>query len=326
MHSELWLSELRDALAAGYDRGWLEEYLEVVDLEAVDGRRARRCDSIHRLVNSKPWECDEVTLPLKLLQRTGWWHWICREVRRELKLHSGVKSKSREWWDDRQSSVYSALGVNSWWWNGEIERDDITMCSCNDSGVVDEEERDGGWRCERYGWYERTWGIRGTTCLIGFGTPRISVNTAQIGTRTCHIGDGKLTCTQNSLKSQFLMMISPISFELSLSCAQLYHHLRSRSWVIPLYLAIPWSWLNTENSIQQLQHHPKIDSLPLSASLTLPASFPSLGGCCCTQLSTFPQLQVNQWIESQLPSRLPPNRPLPSTLLISLDYSLQVHL
>ena len=35
------LSELRDALAAGYDRGRLEENLEVVDLEAVDGRRAR---------------------------------------------------------------------------------------------------------------------------------------------------------------------------------------------------------------------------------------------------------------------------------------------
>jgi len=34
-------SEFRDALVAGYDRARLEEYLEVVDLEAVDGRRAR---------------------------------------------------------------------------------------------------------------------------------------------------------------------------------------------------------------------------------------------------------------------------------------------
>jgi len=30
-------------------------------------------------------------------------------------------------------------------------------------------------------------------------------------------------------KSQFLMMISPFSCDLSLSCAQLYHHLRTRS-------------------------------------------------------------------------------------------------
>jgi len=71
--------------------------------------------------------------------------------------------------------------------------------------------------------------------------------------------------------------------------------------------------------MHQVQHHPKIDSLPL------PASFSSLGGYC-TQLSTFPQLQVNQWIESQLPSRLPPNRPPLSTPPISLDHSLQVHL
>jgi len=54
---------------------------------------ARR-DSIHQLVNSQPWECDKVTLPLKLLWRTGWWQSIGREVRRKLKIHSGVNSKS----------------------------------------------------------------------------------------------------------------------------------------------------------------------------------------------------------------------------------------
>jgi len=64
-----WLSEFGDALVAGYDRARLEEYLAVVDLEAVGGRRARCWDSIHRLVNSKPWACDKVTSPLKLLWR-----------------------------------------------------------------------------------------------------------------------------------------------------------------------------------------------------------------------------------------------------------------
>jgi len=98
-----WSSEFGDALVAGYDRARLEEYLEVVDLEAVGGRRARCWDSIHRLLNSKPWECDKVTSPLKLLWRTGWWRWSGREVRRKLKQHSGVNSKSWEWRDDRQS-------------------------------------------------------------------------------------------------------------------------------------------------------------------------------------------------------------------------------
>ena len=59
--------------------------------------------------------------------------------------------------------------------------------------------------------------------------------------------------------------------------------------------------------------------------LLLPACFSSVGGCCCTQLSSFPQSQVNQWIESQLLLCLPPNQPTPSTPPISLDHSLQVH-
>jgi len=49
-----WSSEFGDALVAGCDRARLEEYLEVVELEAFDGRGARCWDSIQRLVNSKP--------------------------------------------------------------------------------------------------------------------------------------------------------------------------------------------------------------------------------------------------------------------------------
>jgi len=74
--------------------------------------------------------------------------------------------------------------------------------------------------------------------MIGFRSPRIGVITRRIGTRTCRIGDGQLTRTRNSLMSQFLMMISPISSDLSLSCAQLYHHLRTRSQVIPVYVSM----------------------------------------------------------------------------------------
>jgi len=94
--------ELIDTLW-GCDRGGLDEDLEVFDLQAVDGRRARCWDSIHLFVNSKPWESDKVTLPLKLLWRTGWWQSICREICQKLKLHSGANLKSREWRDDRQS-------------------------------------------------------------------------------------------------------------------------------------------------------------------------------------------------------------------------------
>jgi len=93
-----WSSEFGDALVAGCDRASLEQYLDMVDLEAVnmeevDGGHARCWDSIHRLVNSKPWECDEVTLTLKIVWKTGWWWSIDREARRNLKPHSVVNSK-----------------------------------------------------------------------------------------------------------------------------------------------------------------------------------------------------------------------------------------
>jgi len=67
MHSEQWSSEFRDALAAGYHRWRLEEYLQVVDLEAVNGRHARCCDSIHRLVNS-----DRMNSEMHLEGRIEW--------------------------------------------------------------------------------------------------------------------------------------------------------------------------------------------------------------------------------------------------------------
>jgi len=88
-------------------------------------------------------------------------------------------------------------------------------------------------------------------------------------------------------KSQFLMMISPISSYLSLSCAQLNHHLRTWSSVIPVYLSMQWSWVNakycihrvlhtpstayTEYYIHGVLHHPNIDCLPPPASSHLSA-------------------------------------------------------
>jgi len=77
--------------------------------------------------------------------------------------------------------------------------------------------------------------------------------------------------------------------------------------------------------IHRVLHHPKIDCLLLSASLS------SVGRPCCTQFSTFAQLRVNQWIEPQPLSRLPPELPppqwpRPSTPPMSLDHCLQVHL
>ena len=109
-------------------------------------------------------------------------------------------------------SVYAVLSVNSWSWHQEIERDDSTLCSA----MMVEKEK---WSMKM----GMIWRIRadmrsqGTTCLFGSRRPHIVVFTCLIGSSTCRIRNGKLTRTRNSLESQFLMMISPISSHLSLS-------------------------------------------------------------------------------------------------------------
>jgi hypothetical protein len=81
----------------------------------------------------------------------------------------------------------------------------------------------------------------------------------------------------------------------------------------------------TEYCVHRVLHQSKIDCLLLRCSLS------SLSRPCCTQFSTFPQLQVNKWIESQLVCRLPskllpPDFLDPSTSPMSLDTGLEVHL
>jgi len=70
----------------------------------------------------------------------------------------------------------------------------------------------------------------------------------------------------------------------------------------------------------------------MNPSLTVSRSQPvsSLGRPCGSQFSTFSQLRVNQWIETQIlscipPQLPPPDWPPPSTPPISRDHGLQVH-
>jgi len=82
----MWSSDFGDP-PEGPDRARLDDYLE-----AVNGRRPGWRHSIHQLVNSQPWECDNVTLPLISHGELADDGRSCREVRRKLNLHSGVNS------------------------------------------------------------------------------------------------------------------------------------------------------------------------------------------------------------------------------------------
>jgi len=90
-----------------------------------------------------------------------------------------------------------------WWWS-----------SC-------EQHTDREWRWEWYGGYEQKWEIRGMIYLIGFWRPRVRVIIHWIGSCTCAIGNCKLTHTQISLNSQFLIIISHLLSSLTLLASAL---------------------------------------------------------------------------------------------------------
>jgi len=138
------------------------------------------------------------------------------------------------------------------------------------------------------------------------------------------------------LSPSFSWWFPPVPSHLSLSCPQFDHHLRTQSYVIPLYLSMPWSKVSTEYSIHRLQYtlsttYTAYCIIPRSTVSRSQASLSCLGRSCCTQFSTFEQLRVTQWIESELPSCLPaelahPDWPPPGTPPFSLDRGLHVHL
>jgi len=118
--------------------------------------------------------------------------------------------------------VYAGLGVNSWSWPGEIERDDLTVFSAMMVEL---------WTRKRE--MRTMWTIREELTNQGYDWPDWVVKTSYRRNYTLdrklyllYLGWYIISHTKIS-KSQFLMMICPISSYLS--CRQLYHHLRNRS-------------------------------------------------------------------------------------------------
>jgi len=87
--------------------------------------------------------------------------------------------------------VFSVLDVNSPLLHEEIQRDNISLCSAKMAKLWTR-ERDGGLKSARYAGHKLMSEIRGTTCLIGFRGPRMSVIALQIATCTCCMGDGNI--------------------------------------------------------------------------------------------------------------------------------------
>jgi hypothetical protein len=171
----------------------------------------------------------------------------------------------------------------------------------------------------------------------GFASPCIDDITRQIGTHMFHTWHGTITCTQDSLQFQALMMSSPSAF-ISLilvvnSIITSQYYVQSSLSKSPFhYWELTPRTAYTKYSIHHAQHSlstaSSADWQPHAA--LLPASLSSLYIPCCSYISTFPQLRVNQWIDSQLLSRLllelsPQNSVLSCTPPILLHHVLYMY-
>jgi len=78
----------------------------------------------------------------------------------------------------------------------------------------------------------------------------------QIGGWIYQCLNGKFTCTWYLLTSLFLIIICPIFSHFTLPQTQHCDPWGIQSYCIPLYLPMPWSWVNTWYCIYQLRHTP----------------------------------------------------------------------
>jgi len=91
--------------------------LEAADLDEVNGMRAGCWGCIRRIVNSKLWESDKVTLHLQLKWRTSWWRsiWIGKHAGSWRHIQGSTRNRENEGMTDNLRcilySAYAALGV-----------------------------------------------------------------------------------------------------------------------------------------------------------------------------------------------------------------------
>jgi len=234
----------------GHDQTTMEEYMEVVDLQKVDWSHPRCWDCIHQEVNLQRWECNMVRLLLgsygelavggwSVARHTGSWsyiHWSNHSHENEGKtdnlgwilymVFDLLTVCCTEW---KMFLVYAVLEVcyTQCQLVIIIWRDQEgwpSLLFCNDGRGVEETDR----------W---VW-IMGMTCRIWADmtiqghnilhrVEKTSYRCSYPPDQESHLQywHGQFTLTQISRMSQFVTMISPSLSYLSLSCAQLCHHL-----------------------------------------------------------------------------------------------------
>jgi len=165
-------------------------------------------------------------------------------------------------------------------------------------------------------------GMAGMTWLTSFRIPLNVVLMHLVRSHTCLVRDGKLTHIGNSLQSLFVIMIPPISSDLSLSSTKLSHHKWTRSQVILSKIS-----MQVRSVSNKCRINPRLTVFhfqPVSSHLSsVNSHLSSLDAPRHSLLSTFPSRWVTQSVLSKNPLPLPfdllPLHGLPRSTLPSLD-------
>jgi len=194
--------------------------------------RYDRCwDFILRFVTLQLWGCEKLTFSLNRHEvHDGGGQSVGIYARSWGRMYGSTCNCGNEWKTVNLGwllySVYVVLSVNPLSWHGYIQNDKLTW------GPVIIAEWWIRTRCRRRGraqhaGYDAMCEICGMTSFIGFRNPHIGGSTFRMGHHPCHIRNGILTPTRNSLNFQHLRKISHVSSHLSLSQRELYYQLRT---------------------------------------------------------------------------------------------------
>jgi len=149
-----------------------------------------------------------------------------------------------------QYLVHAMLGVDTWSWHGEIEWNDLTLCSpvmVEWKTSMREMRGDDGNCHEKLGQRRMSYASQFTIPDRPGTSPDLAHTITTV--RSAKSNQASHTPDFSYFHISFLSW-SPISLYLP----HHYHHRQIQSQVIPLCLSLPWAWVNTVYRLHRVQH------------------------------------------------------------------------
>jgi len=202
---------------------------------------------------------------------------------------------SQYWMDGVTQSWYMFME----WWGTQGRLNFMLSCDCRAEDVKETDQNEDG---NELGEFQGMWENMGMTCLTVLKIPHIGILAYLIKRSICQVRDHPTIRPVSTLKSHILILLTPMSPHVTRSQPPLSD---GRIMHVTSLLS------NSACHVHELPLHSESMQDPLSPtprlSVTSHLSYPSTP--CYTQLTTFPELWDNHWIESPPPVHHPPDLP-----------------